>query len=103
MNARVRRGGPWLPWALATAAGLVLGAGALVFTRTEILSLRYEQSHLLDRQGELRDQVERLRVEEAALSAPDRIEARARALGLRYPTNGQVVRVDGRAGRNGAP
>ena len=103
MNARVRRGGPWLPWALATAAGLVLGAGALVFTRIEILSLRYEQAHLRDRQGGLGDQVERLRVEEAALSAPDRIEARARALGLRYPTNGQVVRVDGRAGRNGAP
>lgn len=97
MNARVRRGSPWLPWALATAAGLLLGAGALVFTRTEILSLRYQQSRLLDQRNELRREVEKLRVEEAALSAPDRIEAGGRALGLRYPTNGQVVRVAGRA------
>ena len=103
MNARVRRGGPWLPWALATAAGLVLGAGALVFTRTEILSLRYEQSRLLDQKSELRNQVEKLRLEEAALSAPDRIEARARALGLRYPTNGQVVHVARQAGRAPGP
>jgi cell division protein FtsL len=91
VNTRVRRSSPLLSYALLTAMGLAAGAAALVWTRTEILSLRYEQSRLLGRVAELRGEVEKLRVEEAALSAPDRIERRARVLGLRYPAAGQVI------------
>jgi cell division protein FtsL len=92
VNTRVRHASPWLSWGLLSAAGLAVGAAALVWTRTEILSLRYEQSHLLSREAGLRADVEKLRVEEAALSAPERIERRARKLGLRYPVAGQVLR-----------
>ena len=93
MNTRVRHASPLVSYALLTAAGLAVGAAALVWTRTEILSLRYEQSRMLSRELELRSEVEKLRVEQAALSAPDRIEPRARKLGLRYPAAGQVIRI----------
>lgn len=101
MNARLRRGGPALRVLVATAVGLGLGAGALVWTRTEIMSLRYERAALLERGAELREEVEKLRVEAAALSAPDRIERSARKLGLRYPSAGQVIRPSVASG--GAP
>ncbi len=92
MNARLRRGHPLLAAAVATAIGAGIGAGALVWTRTEILSLRYERARLVAEEARLRSQVEKLRVEKAALSAPERIEPRARRLGLRYPGPGQVIR-----------
>ena len=95
MNARLRGGGPWLRIALATALGVALGAGALVWTRTEILSLRYELSHLLDSRAHLRVEVEKLRLESAALLAPERIESRARRLGLRYPRHDEVIHLSG--------
>ena len=62
-----------------------------MWTRTEILSLRYEHASLLERESELLGEVEKLRVEAAALSAPERIERRAQALGLRYPRAGQII------------
>ena len=92
MNARVRRGGPLLRCLVATAIGLGLGAGALIWTRTELTSLRYERADLLDRKTRLRKEVEKLRVESAVLTTPGRIERRALALGLRYPQPGQVIR-----------
>lgn len=92
MNARLRRGGPVLRCVVATAIGLGLGAGALVWTRTEFTSLRYERAELLEQKARLRIEVEKLRVESAALSTHERIERRALALGLRYPQPGQVIR-----------
>ena len=101
MNARLRGGGRWLQVALATALGIALGAGALVWTRTEILSLRYELSDLDQDETRLRSAVEKLRLEEAALRATERIESRARALGLRYPRPGEVIHLSdlGRSSR----
>jgi len=93
VNARLQRGGSWLRLAVGTALGVVLGAGSLVWTRTEILSLRYELSGLLTEETRLRSAVEKLRLEAAALSAPERIESRARALGLRYPQSGEVIHL----------
>ena len=70
---------------------MALGAGALVWTRTEILSLRYHLAQLVELEAALRGEVEKLSVEVAVLSAPARIERRARALGLVDPSPGQVV------------
>jgi cell division protein FtsL len=93
VNTQVRRGGPVQRALVATAIGVLLGAGALVWTRTEILSVRYHLARLFDSEAELRAEVEKLEVEVAALGAPARIERQARALGLREPQPGQVVRV----------
>jgi cell division protein FtsL len=93
VNARLRGGGTWLRIALATALGVALGAGALVWTRTEILSLRYELSRLDEDERILLDDVEKLRLELAALRAHERIEAGARRLGLRYPRAGEVIHL----------
>jgi len=95
VNTHVRRSSPWLSYALLTAIGLAVGAAALVWTRTEILSLRYEQSRLMQRELALLGDAEKLRVEEAALSAPERVEGRAREFGLRYPAAGQVIVAGG--------
>ena len=44
-----------------------------------------------------------LRLEEASLRDPARIDPLARQLGLQSPTAGQVVRMDGAAGEAGVP
>lgn len=92
MNARLRRGGRSFRLMLATALVVAVAAAVLVGARTEITSLRYELAGLSDRRTQLQLELEKLRVEEAALSAPERIEPRARGLGLRYPGEGQVIR-----------
>jgi len=74
---------------------VLIGAGLLVWTRTEILSLRYRLGNLAERAASLRGEVEKLRVEVAGLSAADRIEPMALKLGLRYPAPGQVVQLSG--------
>ncbi len=100
MNPRLRRGGVWLRIALASAVGVALGAGALVWTRTEILSLRYELARLLDDEARLQADAEKLRLEAAVLSRPERIESRARKLGLRYPRTGEVIRLSDASGNS---
>jgi cell division protein FtsL len=101
VNTQLRAGGSLQRALVATAIGVLLGAGALVWTRTAILSLQYQLARLVDREAELRGEVEKLEIEVAALSAPARVEREARALGLREPQPGQVLRVatgDGAAG-----
>jgi cell division protein FtsL len=91
VNSTLRSAGRVQRALIATALGVALGAGALVWTRTEILSLRYHLARLVDLEAALRAEVEKLAVEVAALSAPARIEKQARALGLGDPSPGQVV------------
>jgi len=93
VNSPVRAGGALQRALVATAIGVLLGAGALVWTRTEILSSQYQLALLVDFEAELRAEVEKLAVEVAALSSPARVERQALALGLRNPSPGQVVRV----------
>ncbi len=92
MNARLSVGGPLLRVILATVLGIAIGSAALVWTRTRVVSLRYELARRVNEHADLRADVEKLRVEVAALSSPDRIEAEARQLGLRYPRAGQILR-----------
>ena len=56
--------------------------------------MRYEYERLAREETRLRSAVEKLRVEEAALVTAEHIEPLARSLGMRYPTRGQVIRVD---------
>ena len=91
MNSHVRVAGRIQKALVATAIGATLGAGLLVWARTEIRSLQYRLTRLVDHETTLRAEVEKLSVEVAALSAPARIEKRARALGLRDPAPGQLV------------
>jgi len=93
MNTRLRGGGTKLRLLLAGAVGLCIGAATLVYIRTEILSMRYELSDLMQHEARLRSDVEKLRVEAAALAAPDTLESQARSLGLLYPSAGQVVKL----------
>lgn len=85
---------PLLAWGLATIAAVLLGATVLVAVRTRVTDLRYRLSTRLEELRKLDHEVERLRIEVAALQAPKRIEARARVLGLRYPEPGQVRRLE---------
>ncbi len=94
VNFRLRRAGPLLQAILAGTLGLVVGGTALVWARSEITSLRYRLSELLSHHGELREEVEKLRIEAAVLTTPEQVEKRARALGLRYPKPGQVLYLD---------
>ncbi len=101
VNARLRKSRPFFRILVATTIGLVLGASALVWTRTQIMSLRYQYSHLIRLETDLRHEVEKLRIEQAALSSPSRIENQARALGLSYPQPGQMVAVSASNGPAG--
>jgi cell division protein FtsL len=94
VNVRLRRRGPLFVWGLAVVVGGLLAAAALVWTRTEITRSRYRLTRLLERRANLEAEVEKLRIEAAALSAPDRVERRALELGLRYPEAGQVVLLE---------
>lgn len=93
VNLRLKRGGRWLGILLATVVGISVGSGALVWTRTHIVSLQYQLTRLGELESQLRRDVEKLRLEAAALASPRRIEAKARALGLDYPKAGQVVHL----------
>jgi cell division protein FtsL len=93
VNVRLRRSGQLQRALIATALGGMVGASALVWTRTDVLSTRYRMGELMKRRAELVVRVEKLEVEVAALSSPDRVERRALELGLRYPEPGQVVRA----------
>jgi cell division protein FtsL len=95
VNARVRRASPLLRVTIAAAIGAGLGAGALVFTRTELRSLEYEHGRLVAQDAELQREIEKLEIEAAALATPDRIEDRAFKQGLRYPSPGQIVHARG--------
>jgi cell division protein FtsL len=67
---------------------------ALVWTRNEITRLRYRLADVAEQRAVLRAEIEKLEIELAALGSPRRIEARALALGLRYPQPGQVIHLD---------
>ncbi len=52
---------------------------------------------------ELREQNRQIRLNEAQLTEPARIDKMARELGLDEPAPGQVIRTDGFTGQEGAP
>jgi cell division protein FtsL len=99
VNVRLRRGGPLLRAVLFGMVGVVAGMGGLVWTRHENTRLRYRLGELTQERASLEAEIEKLRIEVAATSAPHRIEQRALALGLRYPAPGQVIQLGGRAAR----
>ena len=103
VNLRLKRSGHWLGILLATVVGISVGSGALVWTRTHIVSLHYRLTRLGELETHLRRDVEKLRLEAAALASPRRIEAKARALGLGYPKAGQVVHLSALDVASGAP
>ncbi len=103
VNLRLKRGGPWLRILLATVVGISAGSGTLVWTRTHIVSLHYQLTRLDALESQLRRDVEKLRLEAAALAAPQRIETQARSLGLGYPKAGQVVHLSALDVASGAP
>ncbi len=102
LNARLRRGGFWLRVILASALGLVAAGALLATARTELTSLRYELGRLQEREAELRDRVEALHVETAALRSPEQVRPRALALGMVYPEPGQVIALPPQVGAGGA-
>jgi cell division protein FtsL len=69
---------------------------ALVWTRNELTRLRYRLGDVAERRAAIHAEIEKLEIEVAALGSPRRIEARAVALGLRYPQPGQVIHLDER-------
>jgi cell division protein FtsL len=95
VNARIQRSSPRVRAAMAAMVGLAVGAGAVVWARTRILVLRYELTSLVEREAELHGDVEKLRLEVAALTTPERIVERAASLGLRYPVAGEVIVLEG--------
>lgn len=80
---------------LASVLGIVIGAAVLVAVRTEVTSLRYRLTELHEREARLRTDIEKLRVESAVLASPERLEPRARELGLVPPAAGQVLSLEG--------
>ncbi|HTO52683.1 MAG TPA: cell division protein FtsL [Myxococcota bacterium] len=94
LNSRLRQSGPWFQVLLALALGVIAASGGLVYVRTRLTSLRYELGRRVAQEHALSLEVERLRIEATALSAPERIEPRARALGLTYPKPDQIVALE---------
>ncbi len=103
MNARLHRSGHGLRTLLAGVLGIIVAAAFLVGVRTEITSLRYELQKLRSVESRLRREVEKLRIEAAVLTAPERLEARAVELGMTYPRSGQVISLPPRDPARGRP
>ncbi len=99
MNVRLRKGGPLLRWLVPGALLLGTTLGIVVAARTEVTALRYRLVQLLERETHLRAEVEKLRIEGAALASPKRVEKRARALGLADPRPGQVIALSSSSDR----
>ena len=91
LNSKLRTQTPWFGTLVALAIGVIAASGVLVYVRTQVTSMRYELGRRVSHEHELSLEVERLRVETAALAAPERIEPRALELGLIYPAPKQVV------------
>jgi cell division protein FtsL len=91
LNVRLRQGGRWLHFLGPAAITLALACGLVAWARIHLTSLRYLHADLLHETNVVRGEVEKLRVEAAALAAPDRIEQLARKQGLIVPEAGQVV------------
>lgn len=74
---------------------LVVGLGMIhVWSRMQVLTLRYRLTGAQARVEQLRQQVNRLELQAAAQLAPDRLEQVAKTvLGLQLPLPGQVVIV----------
>ncbi len=99
-NFRLLRSGPWGRLALAIGLGLVASAAVAAAVRTHALRDQYRLEALRERQSKLLGEVEMLRVEESALAATERVEAKARERGFRFPAPEQVIWV-GRPARTG--
>lgn len=93
LNSRLRKQSPWTGALIALALGAIAASGVLVYVRTHVTSMRYELGRRVSHEHALSLEVERLRVETAALAAPERIEPRALELGLIYPAPDQVVSI----------
>ena len=103
LNLRLRRSGAWLSAMLIGVVSFHSGLGLMVWVRTQINSLNIQLTRLAGHETQLRGDVEKLRIEHAALSAPDRIHRLARSQGLRYARPGQIVRFPSGEGSAGAP
>jgi cell division protein FtsL len=91
LNSRLRKQRPWFGALVALALGAIAASGVLVYVRTHVTSMRYELGRRASHEHAFSLEVERLRVEVAALAAPERIEPRALELGLIYPAPEQVL------------
>lgn len=91
MNVRLRTGGRLLGLLVPALVAAVTASAVVVRARTEMTAIGYRIGHLLEREAAVRIEVEKLRVEEAALASPERIEQKARALGLVDPQPGQIL------------
>ncbi len=94
LNSRLRKQSPWFGALVALALGAIAASGVLVYVRTQVTSMRYELGRRVSQEHTLSLEVERLRVETAALAAPERIEPRAYELGLIYPAPEQVLTLN---------
>jgi cell division protein FtsL len=99
MNVRLRTTGRLVPLLVPTLIVAVTASGVVVWARTEMTALGYRIALSLEEETELQSEVEKLRVEVAALSSPDRIERQARAAGLVDPRPGQIVTLEELAAR----
>ena len=91
MNVRLRSGGRLLRVLVPALVAATTASALVVAARTEITALAYRVGRLLDSEAALRREVEKLRLEVAALTSPKRIEREARAIGLVDPRPGQVL------------
>lgn len=102
MNTRLRAGGPRFPISLALALSIAAAAGALVFTRTHVREGRYRLAELTAERDALSEELERLEIRAAKLSAPRRIEEEARKIGLIRPDPSRIVVLHDAAARAGS-
>ena len=83
-------------WGTRLVATLICLGGALLLTATrlETTRLRYDLNELHQARLVLKTDVERMGLEVANLSRPQRIERLAKARGLVYPRTDQVIGMD---------
>lgn len=90
-NVRARR----LVSLVASLAVVGLLVFAIVLVQTVVSQSSFRMEELQRRNAQLEQQYGRLRLQVAELSAPDRIAAEARKLGLRLPDQVQTLYVKG--------
>jgi cell division protein FtsL len=87
-------------YARVAALGGILAAGGLLYAwqHFQCLQLGYQLEELKAERAQMAELGQQLRLEAASLSAPMRIDAIARQLGLTAPAPGQVAPVQGPPG-----
>ncbi len=89
---------------LASLAILLAMVMVYAWQHYSAIEYGYQNEHLRSQQEELMESNRQLKLEEASLQGPERIDELARQMGMQAPAAGQVIRMEpSESGEPGAP